>query len=387
VAVLCFAAGHGALGQQQPVREVGSVIATAADSFSVLSVVRVLTDERVVVNDVGRRRLILLDATLRNVVPILDSGSDAKHRYPVDGGTVLPYAGDTSLFYDRTASALVVIRPDGSISRTIAAQGARAGPADPRGRMYYQGPLRSPASIPVVDRATTKVAAIVDSVPLIRVDLSSRRIDTVAFVRRPDLFPSIAHTFGDGKPNFIPTVNPRPFADAWTLLSDGTVAIVRAHDYHVDWVDVSGHQSASPKLAHEWTRIPDSATEALVDSLRQAQSSHPEGQYNYVTEDGTRHRDLYAVNVPDADQLPDYEAPFVSSSLSVMSDPDGNLWIQQRDDHSGAGTVYDVVGRSGRVMDRVRIPKGTQLVGLGHNVAYLSGRTGRYYSLVRVRVR
>ena len=32
-------------------------------------------------------------------------------------------------------------------------------------------------------------------------------------------------------------VNPFNMADEWSLLSDGTVAIVRVHDYHIDWID------------------------------------------------------------------------------------------------------------------------------------------------------
>ena len=69
---------------------------------------------------------------------------------------------------------------------------------------------------------------------------------------------------------------------------------------------------------------------------------------------------------------------------------EGHVWVQAASLDSlrnGGGTIYDVIDRNGRLVDRVQIPGGTQLVGFGIGVAFLTSREGAGTSLARARLR
>jgi hypothetical protein len=90
--------------------------------------------------------------------------------------------------------------------------------------------------------------------------------------------------------------------------------------------------------------------------------------------------------MPSSD-LPDYKPPFTSNS--VRADADGNLWIRTAPAKPvPGGPVYDVVSRSGELVDRLQLPQGYGLVGFGKGrVVYLSMRDQQGVHLARVRLR
>src|SRR5205807_944808 len=62
--------------------------------------------------------------------------------------------------------------------------------------------------------------------------------------------------------------NPLPAADDWAVLSDGTVAVVRSHDYHVDWVHPDGTIISTPKMSFDWRGISLEQKEHIRDSVK-----------------------------------------------------------------------------------------------------------------------
>ena len=88
-----------------------------------------------------------------------------------------------------------------------------------------------------------------------------------------------------------------------------------------------------------------------------------------------------------ASDLPDYRPPFTSGS--VRADADGNLWIRTAPAKPvPGGPVYDVVSRSGELVDRLQLPPGYGLAGFGKGrVVYLSMRDQQGVHLARVRLR
>lgn len=103
-----------------PIRPLGAIIATSADSLSDASSIRVLGDGRVLVNDPGKRRLLLLDSTLQHTTLVADTTSATVRAYG-DGLTgLVPFTGDSSLISDRITGAFLVIGPNGKIARIIA---------------------------------------------------------------------------------------------------------------------------------------------------------------------------------------------------------------------------------------------------------------------------
>jgi len=159
-----------------------------------------------------------------------------------------------------------------------------------------------------------------DSVPVVRANFDTRKADSVAWIKVPRN--ETAMTRGeDGSMRFTAKINPLPQGDDWALLSDGTVAVVRVLDYHVDYYTVDGRHIASPRLPFDWKRITDEEKQGMVDSLskmaktimdRQA-AQNPNNQFRMNFE------------VASPDKLPDYYPPIRAGS--TLADRDGNLWI------------------------------------------------------------
>ena len=83
-----------------------------------------------------------------------------------------------------------------------------------------------------------------DSVPIVRVNFDTRKADSVAWVKVPKNESSMTRG-DDGSMRFTTKINPLPQGDDWALLSDGTVAVVRVLDYHVDYYTPDGKHTAS----------------------------------------------------------------------------------------------------------------------------------------------
>src|SRR5436190_22312719 len=63
-------------------------------------------------------------------------------------------------------------------------------------------------------------------------------------------------------------INPLPIVDEWAVLADGSVAIVRGQDYHIDFVNPDGSLTVSPKIPFDWQRLSDEDKTAIIDSAR-----------------------------------------------------------------------------------------------------------------------
>ncbi len=188
--------------------------------------------------------------------------------------------------------------------------------------------------------------------------------------------------------------------DDWAVLSDGTIAIVRGQDYHVDWVSVDGNRKASPKIPFDWQRLSDDDKIAVIDSakaamerMRSAAAASPDGnvavgrggggggqqivvQSFSMSGDGggaARKADAAGAAMPamafaSPSDLPDYRPAFGAGA--AKADLDGNLWIRTSAVRAGAvaaGPIYDVVNSKGELVDRVQVPAGRQIVGFGRN--------------------
>src|SRR5262249_17693971 len=106
-----------------------------------------------------------------------------------------------------------------------------------------------------------------DSVPILRADLALRRTDTLGQIARPEGRTS-ARTPDGGATITLWTIDPRRTLANWAVLSDGSLALVRGHDYHVDWVRSNGVTSSAPKMPFDWKRLNGDDKQRIVDSTR-----------------------------------------------------------------------------------------------------------------------
>jgi hypothetical protein len=417
-------AGYSAVaGAQRPpnVRPLGPIVARSVEPLASVSQVRALPDGRVLANDLTGRRVLMFDATLSVATVIADSTSATANAYSSRLGGLIAYRGDSTLFADPASLSMLVIDPAGRIVRAMSipqpndAQSLIGGPFgtpgfDLRGRLVYRSAIR-PTS-PVQGAAPAQPP---DSASIVRFDLSTRHLDTLGRFGIP--VGKVKRSKGeDGWIRQIAVVNPIPWTDDWSLLSDGRIAIVRGREYRVDFIGTDGVIRAGPRIPFDWQSLSDADKVAIIDSTKAAMDklradlvaessiSAPSptatsaigGGRELAQPEGTAMRNG-APGSPDASlmfppleyfspsELPDYRPAFRQGAS--RGDLDGNLWI--RTTAGGVdGTVYDVIDRDGRLSERVLVPSGRVVVGFGlGGVVYLSVRDGQIVRLERARVR
>jgi hypothetical protein len=405
----------------------------SSEAFGVVLGVHENDEGKVLVNDAGRRQVKLLDSTLATSTTVLDSMPGTSASYGRRASPLIPFVGDSSLLADWNSRTMMVLDSRGRVSRSLALPrptdmiALTNSPAftDSKGRLVFRS-LRLPGN----ESVTHMVYG--DSMAILRADLEFRRIDTVARIARP-LMKLTAEKRSDGKQTTVYAPDPLQTSDDWAVLANGSVAIVRGHDYHLDLVSPEGSTNAAPKLPLAWKRLTDDDKQRLADSVRAAQNDllaigYPRAEFWLTTgmscepppglnANGGRSGRGGGAGAPPADDGGNCTAVSLNSSLgtggpatrapiapladlfragpvfdyeppmqagATMPDRDGNLWILPRTSSltKSGELVYDVVNSNGALARRVRLPVGRALAGFGKNgVVYLvaGDRTNGYY--------
>ena len=423
-----------------PVRQLGPVTAVAKEPLGAVTTVRHLPDGRVLVNDIVGRRVVMFDSALSLVSVVADTTSATANAYGTQPGGLIAYRGDSTLFVDPASLSMLLIDPNGKIARVMAAPRANGvgflvgGPFgnpgfDPKGRLVYRAPPNFAGFRPGPGAGGPQLPTIPDSAALVRFDLAARKTDTATFFKTPKFNVSITRS-PDGGVRVNTTVNPLPQGDDWALLPDGTIALVRTKDFHVDWLNPDGTTTSSPKIPFQWERLTDEAKVAFVDSAKIAiekqrasgvfgrdggqvftrtvdaaagaprrdgagggdaprTGSAPGGNTTVTTTagpgGGAFGGQLPTLTMVSPSELPDYKPAFAPGS--TRADTDGNLWIRTSQ-NVDARPVYDIIDRKGELIDRVQLPLNRVLAGFGAGgVVYLAVRDGATAHLERARVK
>jgi hypothetical protein len=394
-----------------PIRRLAPPVATSAKSFRSISVVRALPNGRLLVNDVAARLLWLADTALTPGTVVADSGVGATE-YGARPAGLVPYRGDSTLFIDAGAPAMYMIDPNGKVTRTMAVPNPRdafamvqsglgAWPgSDAQGRLIYRGSGPRPANETPPKPGEWVPFAFPDSNPIQRVDFVTRKAETVAWYKGMLIKGMRTGSATGGTAAYIAT-NPVPPVDDYAVLSDGTIAILRA-DYHIDFVDADGRVTPSPRIPYAWERLSDDAKVALVDSARKAAAARqasgpPQTIGSGASTAGTSGGGGLAGGRPPMPEppdegrwfkpaeLPDYRPAFRQGS--VRADVNGNVWIRTLQPTRAPNVVYDIVNRAGKLVDRVELPADRSIVGFDASAVYLVGREGTSSWLERVKIR
>ncbi|MDF1502540.1 hypothetical protein [Roseisolibacter sp. H3M3-2] len=418
-----------------PIRPLGPVVATSSAPIGLVTSVRALPGGRVLLNDALQRRVVLLDSTLAAAAVIADTTPATGNAYGGRIGGLIPYRGDSTLFVDAQSMSMLVIDPAGKVGRTMSVPRAQDANAlvsaafgtpgfDARGRLVYRAMPQfrfaggAPGAAPGGGARAFAPPEMPDSAPLVRVDLVSRAVDTLAFVKTPKIRMQITES-GDGRMSMQSLVNPLPVVDDWAVLSDGSVAIVRGREYRVDLVGADGKLQTLPKVSFDWQRLTDEQKSAFIDSVKAQRARmgavggmdmaamgprivmnfdgpggpggpppRGGGEQRRVVEGGANTTVVGgpngATNMPappplqfvDPSELPDYRPAFLANAS--RADASGNVWVRTTAAPTQAGAlVYDVVNAKGELVDRVQTPPGRQIMGFGPDGSvYLVAREG-----------
>ena len=212
-----------------------------------------------------------------------------------------------------------------------------------------------------------------DSGVVVRLEIGTKKLDTLTFFRVQKRGTTLERN-SDGVVTRVNILIPvLPFVDDWTVLTDGTLAIVRGQDYHVQFIASDHTATHSQKIPYEWQRLDDRVKSIWVDSMRAA--------YGRVEQqNGGRNHFV----IQEASDLPDYRPAFGLGS--VRADLQNRIWVRTTAPTGPAGgSIYDVIDRTGKRVDRVRVPANATIAGCGPGGAvYLGIRTGLELHLAKV---
>lgn len=372
------------LAAQSAPRPLPAPNATFAEPFSSVAIgtVHELRDGRLIVADARDKVVQRVDLRTGEAVGIGREGSGpAEFGMPL---RVLAAPGDTTLVFDPLNSRYLVIGPDAKPINTFRTESetpaARSGPgsgrimiggglsaraSDARGRLYGEG-----SSVSFDAEGRPKFA---DSVAIVRYDRGTRRLDTLAYVKLP---PQATQVSGGGNNVRVMIGGSNPLAprDEWTVFPDGRVAIVRATDYHVDWIMADGTKRST--AAVRYTPVRMSAAEIRnEEGVRNAARANQMSMTMTQDNDGPRRTATMGppAGAPPLEPLtdwPEVKPPFRPGFQSVIARPNGELWVRRTEGASAKGTLYDVFNAAGTVAYQVRIQDGWTLVGFGNGTVY-----------------
>jgi hypothetical protein len=381
-----------AAARQIPIRQVAPPDAATREPLKSITDLVQFADGHVLVNDQRGKRLVLFDPSLSSYVVTADSEGFGPKLYPSDGSIteLFYYLGDSAALADMTTRTFVIIGPDGKLGRSMAhprtsdmrITAAYSGtPAfDPRGRFVYRvsahssPPRSAPGQLPPLPRTA-------DTAGVVRADFDTRAVDTIARIVLPVLSPPTVRYDANGKPSGAKMViNPvPPTPDDWALLSDGSLAVLRPGDYHIDWVYADGRKASTPKMPFDWRRLTDADKQAKIDSIKHIiDSVNATGRIYYGIVSMSAGRPKLDTIRPTIEFVPpDRMLDYVPAIRigALKPDRDNHLWILPTTTRSavGGGLLYDVVNTQGELFERVQLPAGRTIAGFGRGgVIYLT---------------
>lgn len=377
-------AESGVVHAQVPTKTLVKAEAEFNEPFSSLVGVRELKDGRVVVSDSRDKIVQVVDLKSQRATAVGREGSGpGEYGLP---SRLFALPGDSSVLYDPLNSRYLVVLPDGKPgatfrvgenTQTVVSSGGgrqmRMGgmgvgqplATDGQGRMYFEGS-------PIVMGPDGPASA--DSVPIMRYDRRTNIFDTLSFLQLPKNTAKVQSSGSANNRNISVSVGgqtPYPMRDAWTVLPNGTVAVVRASDYHVDLVTSNKQRSRGPAVAYTPVRVGD----AEKAEYREAQKRSPAIGIMRSVEagaGGTTTRNT-ATSMPPA-QEPD-EWPAVKPAFSsALASPAGEVWVARNRAAKDEIPRYDVFAANGQLVRTVLLPKQTRVVGFGSGGAVYTVR-------------
>jgi hypothetical protein len=376
-----------------------AIAATGEGTLLSIAALRALGDGNLFVNDVVKRRVLMLDSNLVIRKVVADTSNLTRRLYGSAATGLFAFRADSTLFLDGSALSMVVLDATGTMRGVRAPPrasdfgqlvgGAAGSPGfDAAGRLIYHAP--GVALSELVKRGRTLKSGKVDTTALLRFDFGTRRLDTVTMLQTYQ--PSVREiTTGDNGAMsvwFVPILHPAPIVDDWAVTPNGKIAILRGRDYHVDIFDALSPMKSGPKLPFKWRRLSDEDKRLLIDSSRALRErliaqgvrapsdfaplpgSEPISRATISIVDG-RARPTTETSLPPEviyvapSDLPDYQPAFATGAL--RADAQGRLWIRTiATTPLSGGAIYDVLDGTGELVDRVQVPRGSTIAGFGN---------------------
>lgn len=339
-----------AAAQERPVPLAGPD-AAIVEAFSSVRGVRELGSGRVLVADWIEERVVLVDVDAGTVTDMMRRGGGPEEvRLP---SALVPMPGDSTMVVDLGNNRLTILAPGGRVARSVRVDRPGMGGVrgvDARGGLWYAVPAWAEQGAALPD----------DSVRVVRLapDGTQRTVAVIQGSRmRSDA----------GSPSREPRIPIVGYAaqDGWTLLADGSLALVRGADYRVEVIAPDGGRVVGTPVAGRPRPVSEADKRRFIVDFSASSPSSGRGEGG-----GMGH-----TPAPDAaeiarllrsTQFAEFHPHFTGAPISA---PGGRFWVRRAGDASEP-TRYDVFDLQGRRVLAVELPAGRRVLAVGARGAY-----------------
>jgi hypothetical protein len=358
-------AAAGPTRAQPPLVVLAKPLAEHEEGMSELAGLRELRDGRVVVSVTGEGRLMVLDFRTQGATDAAKQGSG-----PLEFRIAGPLfaLGDSVGMMDAGLRRLLIVGPDGKPTRTSAIGGTgtdimafvrigRIVAADRAGRIYSES--RGMTMVP------GKMPTMSDTVALVRWSKLGEKGDTLATRFEHTEMPGMA---GDEKKGIkltlkMDVLTPR---DGWDVFPDGRVTTVRIGNYQVESIDPSGKTTIGGRVANEPVPLTAQDRQRLVKQTREAYELGLKLGMSMAGSAAQGKMPKIDFDVQEPTEWPKNRPIF----FGVFAATDGSTWVARSMPGLGGPSDYDVLGRDGKIVKRVRFPERVTVIGFGKGVVY-----------------
>lgn len=313
----------------------------------------------IVVHDSREKRLVVASFRTQEQADAAKEGSGPTEFRSVIGMWRMP--GDSVQVMDLMQQRMLVLDPTGRAKRTMPLPGAGDPMAlmrspmtramDARGRWYGEGRDM---------RFEGGRISFGDSVVIVRTDPGTRRADSLArmlnIVKAPQISQQAMRIEAPGYPKY----------DIWGVFPDGRVIVLRAEGYVPEIIGVNGQARRAaalpyprlPVTAADRRQMMDSMKRAMDEGMRQAAGMAPAGAQ------------MPRVDLVEPEAWQTEKPPFTGDRVYV--DPRGRAWVPVVD--RTPGQRFDLLNADGQIVDAIKLPPGTHLLGFGAATVYTARR-------------
>lgn len=351
--------------QDVPRHTLAAPVATYADGLGSMRGVRELSDGRVLVAD-GLGEALIVWTPGAGADTLMNTGQGPEEYRVPDG--LFPLPNDGTLLVDLGNARLTEIGSDLSFGETWPLAEGGMGPGmtiripvgtDDQGRIYFQ-------------QRVGGMMNMSDTALIARFDPASDATDHLGSVRLPEQ----KREESGGANNRSVNIRPVPLSpqDAWNVAWDGRVAVARAGDYRLDWIDAEGAVARGGPVAYQPVSIRRADQEAWLETLGGGLAISMESDGGPPRMSFNRMGGSDQLGDPDDYEWPDEKPAFPGSAVRV--DAQGHAWVER---HRSAGEprLFDVFDASGNRVHQVELPVDRRLVGFGEGTVYLT-RSDQY---------
>lgn len=333
----------GASGADKPV-VLDQPEATLPGAYSQVSSVVELRDGRVAFVDLRDKRFLYgsfsparVD-TIGTRVDTFNVGDPAPGRYKYPGLT-LRFPGDTVALVDFAAERTTLWNEKGEFLAVLRLH-AVAGTNQP---LWYDslGYAYKADYRAIMGGLEPGKVVRLDSAPVLRYPREGTLADTVARLKLPELGEG---QFGETMKQVATIFSG---SDAFGVTTDGALWVARTTTNSVDWRSPGGEWVKGTQRPYQRVTVTQADRDRFMEVAHQ--NGLPAG---------------LEIRFPFADHKPPFTA--------AVGGLDGRVWLQRSRAADDSVAVYDVIGRDGRLVRSVQLPRGAILGGVGtHGALYL----------------